>query len=122
MTVAVMFSAMVVAAVIIVVMIMAVAVCIRSVLEFPCGESFGSFICRSAYARTESDSCIGNGHLGTHSDSAADEDIGFILLSLHSNNLFVNNDNKRGFVGYNRIKFGKSQRYLNVLYQTCFFV
>ena len=67
---------MVMTAVTVMVIFMAVAVCIGTELELSFSKSLGCSIRRTGNSCTECDSCFGKCHLGTHSDSAADKDIG----------------------------------------------
>ena len=76
MVIGVMFAAMAMAAVTFMVMLVAVAVGIGTELKISFCKCLGGCIRRSAYSCTESDSGIGKSHLGSHSDSTADEDIG----------------------------------------------
>ena len=72
----VVISAMVMTAVTFMVIFMAVAVCFRTEFKLSFSKSLGCSISRTCNACTESDSCFGKCHLGTHSDSPADKDIG----------------------------------------------
>ena len=75
-----MFCAVLMAAVAVVVMSMVIAVGIRIILQISFGKCFRCFISRTLDYAIKLDSGIGERHLRTHSDPAADQGIRLCCL------------------------------------------